>query len=154
MLEDSAHRQESIAETVKQLNAGTLSPWSVSYMELTHCRLENIRFLVLGLRMRELVDLVLEAIQANYEDEVERHNAVACVEMCNGDIVGCWHTMEKDCKALKSKAYKMIEQREMREQGMMATMALVRAEQKGKEDSEKSNNFVFGAGSQPKIFVN
>ena len=151
MLEDSAHRQESIAETVKQLNAGTLSPWSVSYMELTHCRLENIRFLVLGLRMRELVDLVLEAIQANYEDEVERHNAVACVEMCNGDIVGCWHTMEK---ALKSKAYKMIEQREKREQGMMATMALVRAEQKGKEDSEKSNNFVFGAGSQPKIYMN
>lgn len=153
MLADSAHSQEALAEVVKQLNAGELSPESVPYMELTLCRLRNIRFLVLGLRMKGLVDMVLEAIQANYSDEVERHNAVVCVEMCNGDLVGCWHTMKKDCKALKTKAYKMIEQREKREQGMSATMALVRAEQKGKEDSEKSNNFMFGAGSQPKFIM-
>ena len=154
MLADSAHSQEAITKVVKQLNAGERSPGSVPYMELTYCRLENIRFLVLGLRVKELVDMVLEAIQADYADEVERHNAVACVEMCNGDIVGCWHTMKKDCKALKTKAYKMIEQREKREQGMKTTMTLVRAEQKGKEDSEKNNNFMFGAGSQPKFIVN
>ena len=140
MLEDSAHRQESIAETVKQLNAGTLSPWSVPYMELTHCRLENIRFLVLGLTRQELVESVLQALVLDYEVAVQRGDMIACNEMCNGRVEGKWDSLEEDCKELQTKAFALIERR-----AALAAMNKPASNEKEKAPTEtesRVNNYI------------
>lgn len=134
MLVDSAHSQEFLAEVVKQLNAGERSPESVPYMELTHCRLENIRFLVLGLTRQELVESVLQALVLDYEVAVQRGDLIACNEMCNGRLEGKWDSLGEDCKELQTKAFALIERREA-----LAAMNKPASNEKEKAPFEKEN---------------